>query len=239
MHSRGYPNLLMISATQSGWAINFVHILDELSQHAAHIVERCLKQGIETIEPTEQAQQQWWEVILGSLIKHGSAFGGAECTPGYYNNEGVQGGPSLMRSAAYGGGTIEFAEILRSWRNADDFRRTGVDSTERERLSPTRRSTMVRFTYTSLLAALLLGCQPPAAPPESPPQETPPPARPQVYRQEVVVPGSPFQGVHGMVVDGTGHLLASNLLGQTVHSIDLRSGAVSTLVGPRSAARMM
>ena len=121
MHSRGYPNLLMISATQSGWAINFVHILDELSQHAAHIVERCLKEGIEAIEPSEQAQQQWWEVILGSLMKHGSAFGGAECTPGYYNNEGVNGGPSLMRSAAYGGGTIEFAEILRSWRQADDF----------------------------------------------------------------------------------------------------------------------
>jgi sugar lactone lactonase YvrE len=48
----------------------------------------------------------------------------------------------------------------------------------------------------------------------------------------VVVPGSPFQGVHGVFVDGKGHLLASNLLGQKVHSIDLQSGAVSTLVGP-------
>lgn len=55
MHSRGYPNLLMISTTQSGWAINLVHILKELSQHAAYIIERCLKRGIETIEPTEQA----------------------------------------------------------------------------------------------------------------------------------------------------------------------------------------
>ena len=91
---------------------------------------------------------------------------------------------------------------------------------------------MVRFTTTSLLACMLLGCQPPAAPSQTPPQETPSKALPQVYRQEVVVPGSPFQGVHGMVVDGNGHLLASNLLGQTVHSIDLRSGAVSTLVGP-------
>jgi sugar lactone lactonase YvrE len=35
-----------------------------------------------------------------------------------------------------------------------------------------------------------------------------------------------------MALDGKGHLLASNLLGQSVHSIDLRSGAVSTLVGP-------
>ncbi|MET0402194.1 MAG: gluconolaconase [Cystobacter sp.] len=52
------------------------------------------------------------------------------------------------------------------------------------------------------------------------------------YRQEVVVAGSHFQGVHGLVVDGKGHLLASNLLGRSVHSIDLASGEVSTLVGP-------
>ncbi|WP_375772147.1 SMP-30/gluconolactonase/LRE family protein [Archangium gephyra] len=57
-------------------------------------------------------------------------------------------------------------------------------------------------------------------------------APPPVYRQEVVVAGSPFQGVHGLALDGKGHLLASNLLGQSVHSIDLASGAVSTLVGP-------
>jgi len=88
-----------------------------------------------------------------------------------------------------------------------------------------------RFPYKSLLACMLLGCQPPAAPPQVHRQQ-PPTAPPQVYRQEVVVAGSPFQGVHGLVVDDKGHLLASNLLGQSVHSIDLRSGAVSTLVGP-------
>jgi cation diffusion facilitator CzcD-associated flavoprotein CzcO len=121
MTSRGYPNLLMLSPTQSGWAINFVHVIDEQSQHAAYIVERCLKQGIETIEPTEQAQQQWWEVILGSLMKSGIRFGGPECTPGYYNNEGVLSGPNLARFAAYAGGTLEFFEILRSWRKKDDL----------------------------------------------------------------------------------------------------------------------
>ncbi|MCY1074372.1 DUF6923 family protein [Archangium lansingense] len=57
-------------------------------------------------------------------------------------------------------------------------------------------------------------------------------APPSAYRQEVVVAASPFQGVHGLALDGKGHLLASNLLGQSVHSIDLSTGAVSTLVGP-------
>ncbi|MDC0743868.1 flavin-containing monooxygenase [Polyangium mundeleinium] len=120
MLTRGYPNLLIFSPTQSGWAINFVHVLDELAQHAAYIVERCLKQGVETIEPTEQAQQQWWEVIMGSLMTNPIAFGGPECTPGYYNNEGILA-LSLARFAAYNGGTLEFFEILNNWRKADDL----------------------------------------------------------------------------------------------------------------------
>ncbi|KFE64300.1 SMP-30/gluconolactonase/LRE family protein [Hyalangium minutum] len=79
---------------------------------------------------------------------------------------------------------------------------------------------MSRFLSKSLAACVLLaGAQVLAAPPKA-------------YRQEVVVAGSHFQGVHGLVVDGKGHLLASNLLGQTVHSVDLSTGAVSTLVGP-------
>ena len=121
MHSRGYPNLLMFSVTQSGWAINFVHILDEQSQHAAYIIQRCLERGVETIEPTEQAQQQWWEVILGHLMRGGVAFGGPECTPGYYNNEGVQGSMNDARYAPFAGGTLEFIQVLRDWRERDDL----------------------------------------------------------------------------------------------------------------------
>jgi cyclohexanone monooxygenase len=118
MHSRGYPNLLIFSTAQSGWAINFVHILSEQAQHAAYIIEQCLKRGIEAIEPSEQAQQQWWEVIFGELKKKGMIFGGPECTPGYYNNEGVRSAPSAVRFASMGD-TIQFAEILREWRQGD------------------------------------------------------------------------------------------------------------------------
>jgi sugar lactone lactonase YvrE len=81
---------------------------------------------------------------------------------------------------------------------------------------------MNRFPSKSLLAGLLMASTPALSAPPLPP----------AWRQEVVVAGSPFQGVHGLALDGKGHLLASNLLGQSVHSIDLSTGAVSTLVGP-------
>jgi len=120
MHSRGFPNLLMFTTTQSGWAINFVHILDEQSQHAAYIIERCLKQGVEVAEPSEQAEQQWWEVILGRLMTSAS-FGGSECTPGYYNNEGVKAGAHMVKSASFGGDTLAFIDVLRAWRQGDEL----------------------------------------------------------------------------------------------------------------------
>ncbi|WNZ64889.1 gluconolaconase [Myxococcus sp. MxC21-1] len=79
---------------------------------------------------------------------------------------------------------------------------------------------MFRCVSKSLAAGLLLMASPAlAAPPKS-------------YRQETVVAGSHFQGVHGLAVDGRGNLLASNLLGQSVHAVNLSTGAVSTLVGP-------
>jgi hypothetical protein len=118
MTSRGYPNLLMISLIQSSWAINFVHLLGEQARHAAYLIDQCLKRGVEAIEPTAQAQEQWWGMIFASLQK-GHVFGGAECTPGYINNEGIQPPLSVIRGAGYGGGVLEFIDILRNWRKTD------------------------------------------------------------------------------------------------------------------------
>lgn len=59
-------------------------------------------------------------MILSNLTK-GAVFGGPECTPGYYNNEGVSAGPSAIRSAGFGGGTLGFIEILQNWRKNDDL----------------------------------------------------------------------------------------------------------------------
>ncbi|MFJ9376309.1 hypothetical protein [Streptomyces sp. NPDC101455] len=41
----------------------------------------------------------------------------AECTPGYYSNEGK---PS-ERSESYGGGPIEFRALLKDWRENSDM----------------------------------------------------------------------------------------------------------------------
>ena len=39
------------------------------------------------------------------------------CTPGYYNNEGKPA-QRTSRNSSYGGGSIEFIEMLEEWRTA-------------------------------------------------------------------------------------------------------------------------
>ena len=93
--THGFPNLLMISTVQGGFGVNFVHYLIETSAHVVHIVDRCLREGIATIEPTIEAEEAWFRVLMGTV--EGVARYNATCTPGYLNREGETGG---IRDAA-------------------------------------------------------------------------------------------------------------------------------------------
>jgi cyclohexanone monooxygenase len=116
--SRGFPNLLMESPIQGAQGINFVHVLDELSGHIAYVVKKCLDTGVETVEPTQAAQEAWLGTVFQTLM--GRAAFAAECTPGYYNNEGVMEMRGA-RNAPFMGPTPHMFEILRTWREADAF----------------------------------------------------------------------------------------------------------------------
>jgi hypothetical protein len=48
------------------------------------------------------------------LARRGRAFL-ESCTPGYYNNEGKPG-ERAAQDGFYGGGSVAFFELLRSWR---------------------------------------------------------------------------------------------------------------------------
>jgi cyclohexanone monooxygenase len=54
------------------------------------------------------------------------AIGGPGCTPGYYNNEG-RPNPGAIQGGFYGGGSIEFFNLLADWRAEGSF--DGVEFT--------------------------------------------------------------------------------------------------------------
>ena len=118
MHSRGFPNCFVMSQTQSGMSVNFPHMIDEQSKHLAYLVESARERGVETVEATAEAEQQWVQAIL-DLSETRRAFL-EQCTPGFYNNEG-QHSPAADRNLPFGAGPIAFLNILREWREAGTF----------------------------------------------------------------------------------------------------------------------
>ena len=122
MHTRGFPNLFVVSQAQAGMSPNFPHMLSEQSLHIAHIVAGCTARGVATIEPTDAAETGWVEAIV--QMAEGRRKFIEACTPGYYNNEG-RASDAAARSAVFGAGPIEFVKLLREWRDQGDF--TGME----------------------------------------------------------------------------------------------------------------
>ena len=121
MHSRGFPNCFIISNTQSGFTVNFPHMLDEQAKHLAYILEHARRATASTVI----------EAVAGGRGRVGADDHrpGARsteqflesCTPGYYNNEGQPDDRERAADGSYGGGSIAFVKMLEAWRAAGDL----------------------------------------------------------------------------------------------------------------------
>jgi cation diffusion facilitator CzcD-associated flavoprotein CzcO len=118
MHSRGFPNLFILSHSQGGFTVNYPHMLNEASMHMAYIVKTANERGVQTVEASEAAEAQWVETILG-LARFRLDFL-EQCTPGYYNNEGD---PSKIatQNSPYGLGPVAFFKLMEDWREAGEL----------------------------------------------------------------------------------------------------------------------
>jgi cyclohexanone monooxygenase len=113
MFARGFPNVFLVSNSQSGFTANYPHMLDAQSKHLSHIIKHCTDRQVRVVEASEEAENAWVQTIISSALMR-QAFA-EECTPGYYNNEG-QPSPLAARNGSYGGGSIAFMKLLEDWR---------------------------------------------------------------------------------------------------------------------------
>ncbi len=113
-YSNGFPNLFHMGFTQNALTANFPHMLEEQAQHIASLVTHAKAQEARVLEPTPEAEAEWVETIKAKAL-NAQAFLEA-CTPGYYNNEGHVGEGQGFIGASYGGGPIEFYDLVRKWR---------------------------------------------------------------------------------------------------------------------------
>jgi cyclohexanone monooxygenase len=119
IHTRGFPNMFMLSTVQGFQAVNFVHPITEVSAHIVHMIKRCVDDNIKTLEPTPEAMEAWFWVLMGTV--EGYARYNMTCTPGYLNNEGAAGDMKAARGSTYLGSAIDMLDILDRWREAGDM----------------------------------------------------------------------------------------------------------------------
>lgn len=116
--SRRFPNCFWVSIVQAALTPNFMHITAAQAQHFAYVISECEKRGIRTVEPTQEAEDEWCDTIVKGTAIRAKFF--MECTPGYYNNEGMPRA-SAARNATYGYGSQAFIKILEAWRKEGDL----------------------------------------------------------------------------------------------------------------------
>jgi hypothetical protein len=123
MHVHGFPNAFHVQATQAAALIsNYPHNLTEAGRTIASVVAHALERGHERVEVTQEAEDAWIDLLLtGEGSGLASVFGSAECTPGYYNNEGMPPGPGARLWLGYPGGPVAFFDLIATWRTDGRF----------------------------------------------------------------------------------------------------------------------
>jgi cation diffusion facilitator CzcD-associated flavoprotein CzcO len=118
-HVHGFPNAFIVQPTQGANLIsNVPHNLTESGQTIALTVRHTLDQGQQEVEVTEAAEAAWIEILLSGP---GRMIGSQDCTPGYYNNEGIDPGPGAKFHVGYPHGALAYFEYLKKWRSDGQF----------------------------------------------------------------------------------------------------------------------
>jgi cyclohexanone monooxygenase len=87
-------------------------MFDEQARHIAYIVKETQKRDGVTVQPTQETQDAWVDLI-NKLQVNNRAFLEA-CTPGYYNNEGSA--RAGLGAGIYTPGINAFNKLLEDWR---------------------------------------------------------------------------------------------------------------------------
>lgn len=119
--ARDFPNMFFMGVTQTSGTPNFAGLLVQQAVHIAHLLEHMRRHGSTTIEVEQAAQDEWQRMVLERAAPRAAAL--AECTPGYFNNEGEPGKTSVLGPNRFAP-AVELYQLLAKWR--EDGRFEGV-----------------------------------------------------------------------------------------------------------------
>ena len=119
IHAAEFPNFLVISTMQASYGVNFAHFLAKSTEHIAWVINEAFEQGITSIEPTPEAEDEWLMTLFGLAAPMAEYT--SICTPSYYNSEASEFSEERARNVVHPGNLAGYAAFLERWREAGDF----------------------------------------------------------------------------------------------------------------------
>jgi cyclohexanone monooxygenase len=119
VHVHGFPNAFLVQPTQGANLIsNVPHNLTDAGRTIAVVVKHALDHGYREVEVTRAAEDSWL-----ALLATGQSFADAvaDCTPGYYNNEGQPRGARGQLFVGYPRGPSAYFAYIDEWRRSGMF----------------------------------------------------------------------------------------------------------------------
>ena len=118
VHVHGFPNAFLVQLGQGGnFVANVPHNLNDAAKTVAAIVAHMARNGFDTVEVTSDAEHAWMQQLAPNPVMASFL---ANCTPGYYNNEGQGPSPHSLL-AGYSAGAPAYFRYIEQWRNSGDF----------------------------------------------------------------------------------------------------------------------
>ncbi len=114
MQSRGFPNCFIIGLSQVGGGANIPHVLDVQSRHVTYVIDEARKREATEVDVSDEAEMRWVQTVVDASVANVGFL--EQCTPGYYNNEGMPNGELIRRNGGYAPGVMGFAKVLEDWK---------------------------------------------------------------------------------------------------------------------------
>lgn len=135
--THGFPNLFIVGGIrQAAVSINVLYINGEQAKHVAAVLKDLLGRDVRSAEVTADAELRWAAAMAEKSVYNEEAT--RACTPGFYNNEGNFDSGTPLFAAAYGGGPVEYIDVLTQWRQDGIKADLNVDAASCRFLSPRR-----------------------------------------------------------------------------------------------------
>jgi len=119
VHLHGFPNAFQVQLWQGGNVVaNVPHNLTDSAKTTVAVVSHMAANGYDVVEVTKQAEDSWMELVRPNPVMTSFL---ADCTPGYYNNEGQFDGRQWPLGGGYHLGAPAYFRYIDQWRRSGDF----------------------------------------------------------------------------------------------------------------------